>query len=57
MEPMNCTVHVGRRAAMSVGDASLRAFQAIAAKLTGLPLDKVTVHNQLLAAALVAGLM
>ena len=43
MEPMNCTVHVaaGRRAKSGSARRSVRAAQAIAAKVTGLPLEKV----------------
>jgi isoquinoline 1-oxidoreductase beta subunit len=49
MEPMNYTVHV-RPDACEVwgGTQVLSRAQAIAAKVTGLPLDKVTVHNLLL---------
>jgi isoquinoline 1-oxidoreductase beta subunit len=46
MEPMNCTVHVTPTSCeVWVGIQVLARAQAIAAKVTGLPLDKVTVHN------------
>ncbi len=49
MEPMNCTVHVQPDACeIWVGNQVLSRTQAIAAKLTGLPLERVTVHNHLL---------
>jgi isoquinoline 1-oxidoreductase beta subunit len=49
MEPMNCTVHVTPTACeVWVGSQVLSRAQAIAAKVTGLPLDKVTVHNHLI---------
>jgi isoquinoline 1-oxidoreductase beta subunit len=49
MEPMNCTVHVTPTACeVWVGSQVLSRAQAVAAKVTGLPLDKVTVHNYLI---------
>jgi isoquinoline 1-oxidoreductase subunit beta len=49
MEPMNCTVHVTPASCeVWVGTQVLTRAQAIAAKVTGLPLDRVTVHNQLI---------
>ncbi|HEY4940685.1 MAG TPA: molybdopterin cofactor-binding domain-containing protein [Rhizomicrobium sp.] len=49
MEPMNCTVHVRPDGCeIWVGTQVCARTQAIAAKVTGLPLDKVIVHNQLL---------
>ncbi len=49
MEPLNCTVHVTPSSCeVWVGIQVLSRAQAVAAKVTGLPLDKVTVHNQLL---------
>lgn len=49
MEPMNCTVHVTPTSCeVWVGSQVLSRAQAIAAKVTGLPLDKVTVHNHLI---------
>ncbi len=49
MEPINCTVHVEPDACeVWVGTQVCARTQAIAAKVTGLPLEKVTVHNQLL---------
>jgi isoquinoline 1-oxidoreductase beta subunit len=49
MEPMNCTVHVTADACeVWLGSQVLARAQAAAAKITGLPLDKVTVHNHLL---------
>jgi isoquinoline 1-oxidoreductase beta subunit len=49
MEPMNCTVHLTPGACeVWVGSQVLSRCQAVAAKITGLPLEKVTVHNHLL---------
>ncbi|HUA88170.1 MAG TPA: molybdopterin cofactor-binding domain-containing protein [Steroidobacteraceae bacterium] len=49
MEPMNCTVHVtGTSCEVWLGCQVLARAQSTAAKITGLPLEKVTVHNQLL---------
>jgi isoquinoline 1-oxidoreductase subunit beta len=49
MEPLNCTVHVTPTSCeVWVGIQVLTRAQAVAAKVTGLPLDKVTVHNQLI---------
>ncbi len=49
MEPMNCTVHVRPDACeVWVGIQVLTRAQAIASKVTGLPLEKVIVHNHLL---------
>ena len=49
MEPMNCTVHVRPDTCeVWVGNQALARVQAAAAKVTGLPLDKVTVHNHLI---------
>jgi isoquinoline 1-oxidoreductase beta subunit len=49
MEPLNCTVHVTPATCeVWVGIQVLSRAQAIAAKVTGLPLDKVTVHNHLI---------
>lgn len=49
MEPMNCTVHLtGGACEIWTGSQVLSRAQAVAAKVTGLPLDKVTVHNHLL---------
>jgi isoquinoline 1-oxidoreductase beta subunit len=49
MEPMNCTAHVTPTSCeVWVGIQILPRAQAVAAKVTGLPLEKVTVHNQLL---------
>jgi isoquinoline 1-oxidoreductase subunit beta len=49
MEPLNCTVHVTPTSCeVWVGIQVLSRAQATAAKVTGLPLDKVTVHNQLI---------
>ena len=49
MEPVNCTVHV-RKDGCEVWTRSqvLSRVQATAAKLTGLPPEKVVVHNHLL---------
>jgi isoquinoline 1-oxidoreductase beta subunit len=49
MEPMNCTVHVTPDSCeVWVGTQVCARTQDAAARLTGLPLEKVTVHNQLL---------
>jgi isoquinoline 1-oxidoreductase beta subunit len=49
MEPMNCTVHVKPDSCeIWVGIQVLSRAQAIAAKITGLAPDKVTVHNHLI---------
>ncbi len=49
MEPMNCTVHVRPdRCEVWIGSQVLSRVQATAAKVTGLPLEKVVVHNHLL---------
>jgi isoquinoline 1-oxidoreductase beta subunit len=49
MEPLNCTAHVRADACeVWVGIQVLPRAQAIAAKVTGLPLEKVTVHNLLI---------
>src|ERR1700704_2247233 len=49
MEPMNCTVHVRKDGCeVWVGNQVLPRAQATAAQTTGLPLDKVVVHNHLI---------
>ncbi|MDF2997597.1 MAG: aldehyde oxidase and xanthine dehydrogenase molybdopterin binding protein [Xanthobacteraceae bacterium] len=49
MEPMNCTVHVRRDACdVWVGTQVAGRARQTAAEMTGLPLEKVTIHNQLL---------
>jgi isoquinoline 1-oxidoreductase subunit beta len=49
MEPMNCTVHVRADGCeIWVGNQVVTRAQAIAAKITGLPKDKVIVHNHLI---------
>ena len=49
MEPLNCTVHVTPTSCeVWLGIQVLSRAQAVAAKVTGLPLEKVTVHNQLI---------
>jgi isoquinoline 1-oxidoreductase beta subunit len=49
MEPMNCTVHVRQDSCeVWVGTQVCARAQATAAKTTGLPIDKVVVHNHLL---------
>src|SRR5438132_1714812 len=49
MEPMNCTVHVRKDSCeVWVGTQVMARVQAAAAKTTGLPLEKVVVHNHLL---------
>ena len=49
MEPMNCTVHVREDSCeVWIGSQVAERTQAAAARVTGLPLDKVVVHNHLL---------
>lgn len=49
MEPMNCTVHVTRdRCEVWVGTQVAARAQAVAAKVTGLPLEKVLLHQHLI---------
>ena len=49
MEPMNCTVDVRKDSCeVWVGSQVIARAQATAAKTTGLPLDKVVVHNHLI---------
>ena len=49
MEPMNCTVHARPDGCeVWVGTQALGRVQAAAAKVMGLPLEKVTVHNHLI---------
>ena len=49
MEPMNCTVHVRKDGCeLWLGTQAIARVQAAAAKVTGLPLDKVVVHNHLI---------
>lgn len=49
MEPMNCTVHVRQDGCeIWVGSQVLGRAQAVAAKVLGMPPEKVVVHNHLL---------
>lgn len=49
MEPMNCTVHVqADRCEVWTGTQVITRARAVAAKVTGLPEEKVIVHNFLL---------
>ena len=49
MEPMNCVVHVRPDSCeIWVGNQVLSRAQGIAAEVTGLPLEKVIVHNHLI---------
>jgi isoquinoline 1-oxidoreductase subunit beta len=49
MEPMNCTVHVRKDGCeVWVGNQVIARAQETAAKTTGLPLDKVVIHNHLI---------
>ena len=49
MEPMNCTVHMRKdQCEVWVGTQAIARVQAAAAKVAGLPLDKVVVHNHLI---------
>jgi isoquinoline 1-oxidoreductase subunit beta len=49
MEPMNCTVHLRKDGCeLWVGTQVIARAQAAAAKVAGLPLDNVVVHNHLI---------
>jgi isoquinoline 1-oxidoreductase beta subunit len=49
MEPMNCTVHVRKDGCeVWVGNQAIARAHAAAAKITGMPLDKIVVHNHLI---------
>jgi isoquinoline 1-oxidoreductase beta subunit len=49
LEPLNCTAHVTSTSCeVWVGIQVLSRAQNVAAKVTGLPLEKVTVHNHLI---------
>jgi isoquinoline 1-oxidoreductase subunit beta len=49
MEPMNCTVHARKdKCEIWIGTQAIARVQAEAARVTGLPVDKVVVHNHLL---------
>jgi isoquinoline 1-oxidoreductase beta subunit len=49
MEPMNCTVHLTPASCeIWTGTQVMGRAQAAAAQITGLPLDKVIVHNHLI---------
>ena len=49
MEPMNCTVDVGKdRCEVWVGTQAIARVQKAAAETAGLPLEKVIVHNHLI---------
>ncbi|HEV7714770.1 MAG TPA: molybdopterin cofactor-binding domain-containing protein [Steroidobacteraceae bacterium] len=49
MEPLNCTVHVKPDSCeFWMGSQVLSRAQAVAAKVTGLPLERVIAHNHLL---------
>src|SRR2546430_1378933 len=49
LEPMNCTVHVRKDGCeIWVGNQAIARCQAAAAKITGLPLEKVVLHNHLI---------
>src|SRR5262252_4664631 len=49
MEPMNCTVHVRNDGCeIWVGNQAIARCQAAAAKVTGLPLDKIIANNHLI---------
>ena len=49
MEPLNCTVHVKPDGCeVWVGSQVLARAQSTAAKVTGLPLEKVVVHNHII---------
>ena len=49
MEPMNCTVHLKPDSCeIWVGSQVLSRAQAVAMKITGLPAERVTVHNHII---------
>ena len=49
LEPMNCTVHVRKdECEIWVGNQAIGRAQAGAAKVLGLPLEKVVLHNHLI---------
>jgi isoquinoline 1-oxidoreductase beta subunit len=49
MEPMNCTVHVRQNECeIWIGSQAVARVQAMAAKVAGLPPEKVIVHNHLI---------
>jgi isoquinoline 1-oxidoreductase subunit beta len=49
LEPINCTVHVQKdRCEVWTGSQTLTRAQGTAARVTGLPLEQVVVHNHLL---------
>jgi isoquinoline 1-oxidoreductase beta subunit len=49
MEPMNCTVHLRKdECEIWIGNQALARVQAMAAKVAGLPPEKVIVHNHLI---------
>jgi isoquinoline 1-oxidoreductase beta subunit len=49
MEPMNCTVHVRQNECeIWIGSQAVARLQAMAAKVAGLPPEKVIVHNHLI---------
>ena len=49
MEPMNCTVHVAKdRCDVWVGTQIAGRARATTAEITGLPLEKVEIHNHLI---------
>jgi isoquinoline 1-oxidoreductase beta subunit len=49
LEPMNCTVHVRKDGCeIWVGNQAIARCQAAAARVLGLPLDKVMLHNHLI---------
>ena len=49
MEPMNCTVHMRKdECEIWIGSQAASRVQAMAAKVAGLPPEKVIVHNHLI---------
>jgi isoquinoline 1-oxidoreductase beta subunit len=49
MEPMNCTVHVrSDECEIWIGSQAVARVQSMAAKVAGLPAEKVIVHNHLI---------
>ncbi|MBR1218054.1 xanthine dehydrogenase family protein molybdopterin-binding subunit [Bradyrhizobium sp. U87765 SZCCT0131] len=49
MEPMNCTVHLRKdECEIWLGNQAVTRVQAMAAKIAGLPVEKVIIHNHLI---------
>src|SRR5262249_30774481 len=49
MEPMNCTAHARKDGCeIWIGSQAVARVQTAVAKVTGLPIDKVVIHNHLI---------